>query len=64
MLKGVIVVAGVCAALTVALHPQDEPDLLKLGKDIYTSRCANCHFVPDSTIERDRVWLQLIKTTA
>jgi len=63
MLKLAAVAGAALAALWGAL-PQDEPDLLKLGKEIYSSRCANCHFVPDTTIERDRVWLQLIKTTA
>ena len=65
MVKGVAGAgAAVGVVLTLLAAGQDEPDLLKLGKEIYTSRCANCHFVPDSTIERDRVWLQLIKTTA
>jgi hypothetical protein len=30
----------------------------------WEGRCASCHFVPDTSIDRDKVWLQLIKTTA
>jgi hypothetical protein len=47
------VVAFLCLLLA-----QDEP------RDVFMKNCLNCHFVPDVTIERDRVWLDLIKTTA
>lgn len=40
-----------------------EPDLAE-GKKAFNRGCANCHSVPDATIQRDRVWTELIKTTA
>lgn len=33
-------------------------------RDVFMKNCLNCHFVPDVTIERDKVWLDLVKTTA
>lgn len=38
--------------------------VLLQAEQTFAQRCANCHFVPDQTIERDRAWTELIKTTA
>ena len=56
---------GICAiaAIAVADGPKDGGDPA-VGKRAFTKSCANCHFVPDPTIERDKAWLGLIKTTA
>ena len=48
--------------LCVAASAQ-EPDLAE-GKKAFNRGCANCHFVPDASIQRDRVWTGLIETTA
>jgi hypothetical protein len=45
--------------LVLLLLAQDESP-----RDSFVKRCQSCHFVPDLSIERDRVWLDLIKTTA
>ena len=56
---------GICSIVAIALAdgPKDGGDAA-LGKRAFSKSCANCHFVPDPTIERDKVWLGLIKTTA
>lgn len=54
---------GVLATIAIADGPKDGGDAA-VGKRAYSKSCANCHFVPDPTIERDKVWLGLIKTTA
>lgn len=56
---------GICliAAIAVADGPKEGGDV-GVGRQAFARSCANCHFVPDTTIERDRVWLGLIKTTA
>ncbi len=56
---------GICAiaAIAVADGPKDGGDPA-VGRRAFAKSCANCHFAPDTTIERDRVWLGLIKTTA
>ena len=42
---------------------QDE-DLMTIGKRVFTNRCSRCHFVPDLSIRRDQIWVNLISTTA
>jgi mono/diheme cytochrome c family protein len=57
---------GIAAIVIVAGRgepAQDSPDL-QMGREVFKNNCLNCHFVPDSTIERDKLWTQLIKTTA
>lgn len=34
------------------------------GRALFEKRCANCHFVPDASIQRDKIWTTLLKTTA
>jgi mono/diheme cytochrome c family protein len=53
----------VLAAMAIADGPDDRDDVAR-GRQVFSKSCSNCHFVPDPTIERDRVWLGLIKTTA
>ncbi len=48
-------------ALAMALLQDGD---IEAGRKLFTQRCVNCHFVPDATIARDRVWTELIKTTA
>jgi len=42
--------------------PQDDP--LASGRTVFAQNCSKCHFVPDPEIHRDRVWTELMKTTA
>ncbi len=55
--------AGVLAAIAIADGPDDRGDVAR-GRQAFSKSCANCHFIPDPSVERDRVWLGLIKTTA
>lgn len=34
------------------------------GRALFEARCATCHFVPDASIQRDKIWTALLKTTA
>jgi hypothetical protein len=53
---------NVLVVMTLLLGQQDEA--VALGKRTFTSRCTNCHFVPDTTLRTDRAWLAMVKTTA
>lgn len=55
--------AAAIAAIAVADGDKDRGDVA-IGRQTFMKRCANCHFVPDPSIERDKAWLGLIKTTA
>ncbi len=48
--------------LVAALLAQDE--VIVQAKKTFTSRCASCHFVPDTSLRTDRAWLDMVKTTA
>lgn len=49
---------------TDAPRIQHADELLAVGRKVFRQNCVHCHFIPDRTIERDKVWTQLIKTTA
>ena len=34
------------------------------GGKVFHSRCMGCHFIPDSSLRRDRIWIGMIQTTA
>ena len=50
--------------LLAAFFAQDDEELMKVGKRVFSNQCSKCHFVPDTSIPRDKVWVNLIKTTA
>lgn len=54
---------AVLAAIATADGPGDRDSIVH-AKKMFAGRCASCHFVPDPIVERDKVWLGLIKTTA
>ena len=60
-------VAFALAALLVALALARAPAARGGGDDpgaLFTSRCANCHAVPDPAIATDRAWLDQVRRTA
>ena len=50
------------AASAPAERPQDG-DVTK-GRNVFHDRCSSCHFIPDTSIRRDKLWVQMINTTA
>ncbi len=61
------IVAALLAVPAAADPPAPQPEakaILRAGERLWTERCSSCHFVPDSAIERDRVWIELLRTTA
>jgi len=55
---------AVLLALPSPLTAQPEEESIRAGGRIWAARCSNCHFVPDSSIARDRIWTEMIQTTA
>ncbi len=67
-MKGMLFLLVPLAAGTALWHAQtadwDQDDLIRTGIKVYTNRCASCHVVPDLSLKSDKVWLELIRTTA
>ncbi len=65
------VVLAMALSVVIAAPGSAEPpelgggaDLIQVGRALFLDRCVSCHFVPDRTIERDRIWLEHLRTTA
>lgn len=43
---------------------RDQDDLIRTGEKVFANRCASCHVAPDLTLKSDKVWLEMIRTTA
>lgn len=64
-MKAALCLSALCiaAVLAIADGTKDSEDVA-IGRKAFARSCVNCHVAPDLTIERDRVWLGMIKTTA
>ncbi len=53
----------IATALFILAQHGDDHKLAGAKKE-YTARCASCHFVPDTSVRADKVWLKMIEGTA
>lgn len=64
-MRFILTTLGVTALAVLAIADgQEDRTNHAHARQVFAQRCANCHFVPDPEIERDKAWLGLIKTTA
>lgn len=54
------------AAMLLALFWQEpsQEEFIGIGRKVFATQCASCHFVPDTKIPRDKAWLDMIAATA
>lgn len=53
-------ILGLVVPASLALFGTSASD----AAELFASRCASCHTVPDSRFESDRAWLDQVKRTA
>ncbi len=53
----------VCAGLLTALVPFPQEGT-EQGRRLFEKDCRACHVVPDPSIRADKIWLDLLSSTA
>ena len=45
-------------------RPEVPVAVVDLGKAAWKENCSACHFIPDTTLQSDRVWMEMLQTTS